>query len=90
MASPSIHDNLQSHHRLLFDSLEAQTSLYQRFLALNASYDLIDQELMVITVVWEDETEVEVEAEGAGEESGEETEREGKGSGKKKGKTGGK
>ncbi|ORY73825.1 Mob1/phocein [Leucosporidium creatinivorum] len=59
------------HHRPLFDSLESQTSLYQRFLALNASYDLIDQELMVIPTVWEEEGGEEMEGEREGEGEGE-------------------
>ncbi|KAM0748119.1 Mob1/phocein, partial [Meredithblackwellia eburnea MCA 4105] len=36
------------HHRRIFDSCEAETSLYERFLALTANFDLVDAELLII------------------------------------------
>lgn len=36
------------HHRPLFDACEAETSLYDRFLALSHQYELVSPELLVI------------------------------------------
>lgn len=58
-----------SHHRPLFDSLESTTFLYQRFLILNANFDLIEPELLIIPTASEGVRE---EVRTAGEASAEE------------------